>query len=598
MRLVGYSDLQARSAYQPVIHLQNGRSIAYVGHHGGTAINPLTGAMESNGTSIVDVTDPSAPRALFHIPGEKGQGESGGAQMVRLCNGRDLPRGDPAKTYLLRTYGNSAHQIWDVSAPERPALVVTVVAGLKDTHKSWWECDTGIAFLVSGLPDWRTRRMTQIFDLSDPARPVHIRDFGLPGQQPGAAGTAPTELHGPISTGRGGNRVYFGYGTNRGGIVQIVDRDKLLNGPKAPTAANLAYPQVGRLELSPLVGAHTTFPLLKVEVPEFARDEHGRVRDFLVIVNESLRNECREEARQMVYFVDITAESRPFPVANYNVPEAGGGFCSRGGRFGAHSSNENFTPVFYRRIMFFAWFNAGVRAVDVRDPFTRARSVITFRRLRTRPTSAASRPAARIAARSRSRPTTWRSTTGDTSTSWIAQIPACTSLNSPARRVASRIFRARRALCAVTRRSRHAIHGLNVTTPVRSKSRTLRVTTVIPCTNAVAAINASRSDRGSGTCSRAQRWATTVSTGSMRPSNCNNTCSSIHARKAAPCFASFRAVCNAPSSSSSTVIAERKRLATAVLRAHAKTFGFALPGRRSSETTLVSITNIKQDQPA
>ncbi len=370
MRLVGYSDLQARSAYQPVIHLQNGRSIAYVGHHGGSAVNPLTGAMESNGTSIVDVTDPSTPRALFHISGEKGQGESGGAQMVRLCNGSDLPRGDPAKTYLLRTYGNSAHQIWDVSAPERLALVVTVVAGLKDTHKSWWECDTGIAFLVSGLPDWRTRRMTQIFDISDPARPVHIRDFGLPGQQPGAGGTAPTELHGPISTGRGGNRVYFGYGTNRGGVVQIVDRDKLLNGPKAPTPANLAYPQVGRLELSPLVGAHTTFPLLNVEVPEFARDEHGRVRDFLVIVDESLRNECREEARQMVYFVDITAELRPFPVANYNVPEALGAFCSRGGRFGAHSSNENFTPVFYRRIMFFAWFNAGVRAVDVRDPFT------------------------------------------------------------------------------------------------------------------------------------------------------------------------------------------------------------------------------------
>ena len=36
MRLVGYSDLQGRSAYQPVIHQQFGRWIAYVGHHGGT----------------------------------------------------------------------------------------------------------------------------------------------------------------------------------------------------------------------------------------------------------------------------------------------------------------------------------------------------------------------------------------------------------------------------------------------------------------------------------------------------------------------------------------------------------------------------------
>jgi hypothetical protein len=51
MALVGYSDLQARSAYQPVIHDQFGRWIAYIGHHGGTDAvpnpkNPLTGAEE------------------------------------------------------------------------------------------------------------------------------------------------------------------------------------------------------------------------------------------------------------------------------------------------------------------------------------------------------------------------------------------------------------------------------------------------------------------------------------------------------------------------------------------------------------------------
>jgi len=35
MRLVGYSDLQARSAYQPLVHQQGGRRVAYIGHHGG-----------------------------------------------------------------------------------------------------------------------------------------------------------------------------------------------------------------------------------------------------------------------------------------------------------------------------------------------------------------------------------------------------------------------------------------------------------------------------------------------------------------------------------------------------------------------------------
>jgi hypothetical protein len=87
MRLVGHSDLQGRSAYQPEIKRQGDRWIAYVGHHGGNAMNPLTGREEANGTSIVDVTDPRSPKYLAHIPGQAleagGTGESGGAQMVR-----------------------------------------------------------------------------------------------------------------------------------------------------------------------------------------------------------------------------------------------------------------------------------------------------------------------------------------------------------------------------------------------------------------------------------------------------------------------------------------------------------------------------------
>ena len=372
MALVGFHDLQARSAYQPVVREQNGRWILYVGHHGGTEsapkpFNPLTGSPEFNGTSILDVTDPRAPRMLAHIPGEEGKGESGGAQMVRVCGGSELPHGDPSKVYLLRPFGNSHQEIWDVGDPAKPRLV-TRLGPLQGTHKNWWECDTGIAYLVSGTSGWRTRRMTQVYDLSDPAKPRFIRNFGLVGQHPGATGEVPVELHGPISTGPSGNRVYFGYGTNKNGIVQIVDRKKLLEGPPDPTQANLLYPEIGRLVLPPNVGAHTAFPLLKMEVAEFAHDKDGKTRDFVAVVDESLVEEC-QEARQMLWIADITAESRPFGVASFTVPEASGDFCTRGGRFGTHSSNESFTPIYYKRILFLAYFNAGVRAVDIRDPY-------------------------------------------------------------------------------------------------------------------------------------------------------------------------------------------------------------------------------------
>jgi hypothetical protein len=372
MRLVGFNDLQARSAYQPTIAHQGDRYIAYIGHHGGTdevpiPINPMTGQAEPNGTSIIDVTDPAHPKYLVHVPGQPGLYEGGGAQMVRVCEGKTLPRGDRSAVYMLRTFGGEAHEIWNVAIPEKPVLV-SRIDGVKDTHKNWWECDTGIAFLVSGAPDWRTRRMTQVYDLSDPAHPVKIRDFGLPGQEPGSTGPVPTELHGPISTGPQGNRVYFGYGTNKGGMLQIVDRDKLLNGPKEPTPENLRAPEVGRLVMTSLNGAHTTFPMLKMAIPEFAKDKDGSVRDIVMIVDEGLQNECGE-ARQMVWFADVTVENRPMVVSNYTAKESSGNFCQRGGRFGSHSSNESTASVFYKKMAFIAFFNGGVRALDIRNPY-------------------------------------------------------------------------------------------------------------------------------------------------------------------------------------------------------------------------------------
>lgn len=374
MRLVGANDLQARSAYQPVIQQQGSRWIAYVGHHGGSAMNPLTGRSEPNGTSVLDVTDPAQPKYVAHIPGEPGNGESGGAQMVRVCSGKGLPKAKPDHFYLLRTYGNTAHEVWDVTAPEQPAIV-SRITGLKDTHKNFWECDTGIAYLVSGLPGWKTRRMIQVYDLADPARPRLIRNFGLPGQQPGAPDALrgkDYEMHGPI---RVGNRVYFGYNTFMNGVIQIVDRDKLLRGdpkakdPFAPTDENLRYPVITTLYTSPRLGAHTTLPVLGMDVPEFAPNTEGRKRDILVVVNESLRNECQEN-RQMMYVVDITTETRPWGVANFQVPEESGRFCSRGGRFGTHSSNENMTSPYHGKLVFLAYFNAGVRAVDIRNPWS------------------------------------------------------------------------------------------------------------------------------------------------------------------------------------------------------------------------------------
>ena len=168
-------------------------------------------------------------------------------------------------------------------------------------------------------------------------------------------------------------------------------------------------------------------PAARHAAPEFAKDKDGAKRDFVMIVDEPILNEC-QEARQMVWFADITAESKPFGVSNFDVPEASGNFCARGGRFGSHSSNENMTPIYYKRLVFVACFNAGVRAIDIRDPY-HPKEVGYYIPAITDKTDkrCVKRRTARSAARSRSRPTTWRSTTAATSTSSTAPTPACTS---------------------------------------------------------------------------------------------------------------------------------------------------------------------------
>ena len=103
-----------------------------------------------------------------------------------------------------------------------------------------------------------------------------------------------------------------------GGVIQIVDREKLLKGnpassdPFAPTAENLLYPQVSRLDMYPTVGAHTTFPILGMEVKEFDnfkvkggdwRTGKPAKRDFLLVVNESTQNECHEDYHMMIMVI-------------------------------------------------------------------------------------------------------------------------------------------------------------------------------------------------------------------------------------------------------------------------------------------------------
>ena len=388
MRLVGLHDLQGRSAYQPIVHRYGDRRILFVGHHSGEAMNPVSGDVEVNGMSVLDVTDPDAPELLTHVPATGP--DASGAQHVQVCDGAALPNGDPEKTYLIRTNGRVSYELFDATDPEMPVFLLTIAEtgystrpesnrGTRETHKMQWECETGIAYLNGTPPEgWRVTRILQAFDMGDPQAPRHIRDFGLVGWQPGAEGPLPPAniagLHQPFVV---GNRMYLGYESGSNGVLQILDRDKFLNGdpqaedPFAPNPENLLYPQISRLDMPSYWGVHTAKPVYDLPIPDYADDGAYGTRDFLIVPSESgERPDLRcQRGRDVMFMIDITEEDKPFPVSTFQVPEEPGDFCHKGGYFGPHSVHDAFHPGFDKTLALLSYFNAGIRAVDIRNPF-------------------------------------------------------------------------------------------------------------------------------------------------------------------------------------------------------------------------------------
>jgi len=436
MKRLGHTDLQGRPSYQPnVIQYPDGRYIAFVGMHSGQPVpvpscptflpNPLNGnACENNGTMIIDVTDPKKPveKALIPSPG------TGQSQMVRMCLGSQLPGGTPGKVYLLRNTTNpSGYQVYDVTDVTAPVLK-SALPGLRSTHKPWWECNTGIAYLpgskAAPAPQWRQGQSMVVVDWSNPnVAPTYIRTFGLPGGQPGSSGPTVPSLHGPISAHEHpnaagalaraagpndiiGNRLYLAYGVGDDGVLQILDRKKLLpvayggtwvpagaGSPDSPTVAELLDPQAGIMAMSPDQGGHTAMPVFGLQPPSYAKFNEFAKRDIVLLASEATADgvggRCNE-APHWSFIVDVSVENSktappgtktetnpwqgPMVLSTMSVDERAGAkykrgnYCGRGARFGVHSSEENFNNPMYGKLTAIAYFNGGVRIWDIREP--------------------------------------------------------------------------------------------------------------------------------------------------------------------------------------------------------------------------------------
>ena len=85
-------------------------------------------------------------------------------------------------------------------------------------------------------------------------------------------------------------------------------------------------------------------------------------------MTDEARSQQNYENSQFMWVVDIREETNPIPISTY-IPDRKENM-NRGGRFGAHNILE-YTPSEgpWKDLIFLTYFNAGLRAVDLSDPF-------------------------------------------------------------------------------------------------------------------------------------------------------------------------------------------------------------------------------------
>jgi hypothetical protein len=320
---------------------KDGRRILWLAHE--------TGPKNFSG---VDVTDPREPKLVV-------QTELPGPRM--RSNSLEVVGDIMAVAY--QTYNRGAKEagfeLFDVSTPEQPrSISFYSCAGphSRGVHQVWF-VDGETVHMSSGAPDFTPHKpwddqIYRIIDVRNPTQPQELGRWWLPGTRIDEPPT-PRHTHGFDAGFRAHNtnvypqrpdRCYMGYVDAGAFILDISDKAS----PKVVCRWDNSPPYPG--------WTHTVLPLFD--------------RDLLIVTDECTKDNAADWPK-LAWVLDSRVESQPIPISTFPMPPHEV-FSRRGGRYGAHNLHENQPgPMAFRsdKIIIGTFFNAGVRAYDISDPY-------------------------------------------------------------------------------------------------------------------------------------------------------------------------------------------------------------------------------------
>jgi hypothetical protein len=303
--------------------------------------------------TAVDVTDPRKPTVLVQtaLPHER-----------MRSNSLDLVGDTLVVAYQTQMPGltPAGFEVFDVADPAKPRSIAFFDASgpaSRGVHHLWF-VDGEYVHMAAGAADFtpRNRKDDQcyrIVDVRQPTRPTEVGRWWLPGTRDGDT-EPPPPRHPAFDSGyrahntnvypKRPDRAWVGYLDGGAIILDIADK---------------AHPRlVSRWDYQPPFPGfcHTLLPLLD--------------RGLLVVSDESVADGAKDWPK-LVWILDVHEETKPVPISTCPLPPVKT-FARRGGRFGAHNLHEN-RPApgtwISEDVIIGTFFNGGVRAFDVSDPF-------------------------------------------------------------------------------------------------------------------------------------------------------------------------------------------------------------------------------------
>ncbi len=346
MQLVGHSDLNGAG--------KGGEGLAVKRYPDGRRVLFLAHESAPMCFSVLDVTRPEAPAVIDQVKVP--------APYVR-CNSLGLA-GD---TLVVAHQTDKAGQdhagldVYDIADPAHPALLSHFdTSGPNSRGAHWvWFTDGRYAYVSTGARDFvpdapLDDQFLMIVDLSDPRHPHEAGRWWLPGTRQGDAAAPPARvarldngmrLHSVIVMPERPDRAYAGW--IDGGFVILDISDKAH--PRPVSRATWQGFDLGF--------AHTLLPLFG--------------RNLLVQTEEATLDRCADWPKRD-WLMDMSDEQHPYPLSVLPPAADQPALCAAGGRFGAHNIHMN-RPIDTSRTLtqtvVGSWFNGGVRAYSIADPF-------------------------------------------------------------------------------------------------------------------------------------------------------------------------------------------------------------------------------------